>query len=108
MRIVAGKVKLFDGFEDALFEKKFSVAIDNIQVHFDAYDITPNKFYALADKSPFVNGPDFYVNEKENIYKSAEGLPLYFLEQDRFVLIFSLGEYQPGRYQLFLEQAWIK
>lgn len=99
--------KLFDGLEDEFYSKKFCIEINESKIEFIVFEITPNKLY----KSDFKNKLDlidseFILNKEENIYKNIDNLPLYYLIKDNYFILFALGEYQPGRYMLFLEGVW--
>jgi hypothetical protein len=39
-------------------------------------------------------------------YVSEEGLEIHYLKNNDTIYLFSYGEYQPGRYILFLESIW--
>ncbi|WP_415327930.1 hypothetical protein [Chryseobacterium sp. MMS23-Vi53] len=43
------------------------------------------------------------INNFIEKYTSENGLEIYYLKKNDFIFLFSYGEYQPGRYILFLE-----
>ena len=43
-----------------------------------------------------------------NIVTKEQRLQVYYLNEDDLLIIFSMGEYQPGRYMLFLEGVFLK
>ena len=106
-KIDKNRQKLFDGLEDDFYSKNFIIEVQNHKLDFIAFEVTPNKLY----KSDFKNmisdsNPDFIIDADEDIYKNEDGLTSYFLVKHNYLLVFALGEYQPGRYMLFLEQIW--
>lgn len=97
---------LFDGKEDQLFEEELNVEIDNRIIKFIPDDITPNKFDQLDKQQEIINQSHFVRDNIYNAWKSEEGLTLYYYKTDDYLLIFSMGEFQPARYKLYLESAW--
>lgn len=97
------RVKIFDGFENQLFESDFSIEIENKTIPFIAYDLTPNKLIHLDFYSQIIDDLDL-VNNKSITTKDR--LEVYYLKSENLLIIFSMGEYQSGRYMLFLEGVY--
>lgn len=98
------RVKLFDGLENELFDKDFLLEIENKKVVFIADDLTPNKLANLTDRKLFINELDLTFNNI--IIHTKDRLQVYYLKEQELLIVFSLGEYQPARYMLFLEGVW--
>lgn len=97
---------LFDGKEDQLFDGEFKVEVDTTIIEFIPDQITPNKFNQFDKKQEVINESDFVKDNTYDIWKSEEELTLYYYESSGYLLIFSMGEFQPARYKLYLESAW--
>jgi hypothetical protein len=48
----------------------------------------------------------YSINSYNETYVSEEGLDVYYLIRNELIYLFSYGEYQSGRYMLFLEGLW--
>lgn len=96
--------KLFDGLEDELFEKDFSVEVENKIICFIADDLTPNKLVNLKNYHLIINELDLKLENSTVVTKDR--LQVYYLKNSDLLIIFSLGEFQPSRYMLFIEGAW--
>lgn len=95
------------------------VKIRNIgEIKFSIPEITANHFnqeigteyYNIVKKFDFKKSNDDFSKyfqsiplPDEDIYLSDEGLTLYYLRKNNIIYIFSFGEKQPGRYQLYYE-----
>lgn len=99
--------KLFDGFENQLFDEDFELEIGNQTITFIADDLTTNKLSQLNDNRIIVNDLSLEVKNSIIITKD-KNLQTYYLIVNDFIIIFSMGEYQPGRYMLFFEGAFEK
>lgn len=101
------KEKLFDGLEDEFYSKKFCIEIKESKIEFIVFEITPNKLYKTEFKNQLdLVDSEFIINKEENIYKNIENLPLYYLIKNNYFFLFALGEYQSGRYMMYLESIW--
>lgn len=114
IEVKADTIKVFDGFENELFNRLFEVEI----VGYGKLEINPqivddNKFKNLG-KSLGEPGIDIITEKKKFDFKTGifpgyvgtDGLELKYLFVKDLVLVFSLGEYQPSRYIFYLEGAW--
>lgn len=100
------KQKLFDGHEEEGLQKVFD--IENQK--FKLIDIYNNPLRALkkeiGDKSfnTVIKESKFnLINSFVEKYTSEEGLAINYLKKNEAIYLFSYGEYQQGRYMLFLE-----
>lgn len=99
---------LFDGPETILPAARFELTVEDRLIGFSMEEITALPLEDCA-------GPEYEKMIQETVgiradargyYKSREGLELYCLEKSGYVLLFSFGELQPARYQLYVESAW--
>ncbi|MBB6330974.1 hypothetical protein HNP24_001924 [Chryseobacterium sediminis] len=98
--------KLFDGDEQERLKEIFEIENQNIKLI---------NFYnnPLRDLKKEIDGESFDTIVRENgfnvknsfieKYVSEEGLEIHYLKKDDLIYLFSYGEFQPGRYMLFLE-----
>lgn len=101
---------LFDGDERECVNKVFEFNRQKIRL-VDFYDHPLKELKRETDRESF----DLMVEENSfkqinNIiekYISEKGLEIYYLKQIDLIYLFSYGEYQPGRYMLFLEDIRI-
>ncbi|MFY7845874.1 immunity protein Tsi6 family protein [Chryseobacterium gambrini] len=101
---------LFDGDERECVNKVFEVNHQKIRM-IDFYDHPLKELKKQTDHESF----DLMVEENSfkrinNIiekYISEKGLEIYYLKKNDLIYLFSYGEYQPGRYMLFLEDIRI-
>ena len=98
------RVKIFDGFEKQLFDNDISIYIENKEISFIADDLTPNKLFDLGFNMQIIDEL-FLVNNK-SIITTKDRLEVYYLKSENLLIIFSMGEYQPGRYMLFQEGVY--
>ncbi|WP_046755257.1 hypothetical protein [Kordia jejudonensis] len=116
MKLIHKKIEqLFDGLEDKLHEvANFKVKGNKDHRNINIWTIIRSKFKNLE---PIIGQNNFMkivedlevnVNTKTFIsYVSKNsGLDLFFTIIENDLFIFSLGEKQPARYQLFLEAVY--
>lgn len=101
------RTKLFDGVEYELFNKEFLLNIEGKSLSFIADDITQFKLIDYQGKQEIIYELLLKLDGSSNII-TKEGLQVYYLSKDDLLIVFSLGEYQSGRYMLFLEGIWQK
>lgn len=101
--------KLFDGDEEKCLKEVFEIK-NRIITLTDFYNnplralqkvIDDKSFYTIIKEGNFNLMNSF--NEK---YISEEGLEINYFYDNGMIFLFSYGEYQPGRYILFLEGVW--
>jgi hypothetical protein len=100
------KQKLFDGDEEKCLKEVFEIENQKIKL-IDFYN------NPLRDLKKVMNHESFDVIIKEgkfNLinsfiekYVSEDGLEIHYLKNNDAIYLFSYGEYQNGRYMLFLE-----
>jgi len=105
-KISNDRTKLFDGLEDSIEKEKIQLKNTNLSIN----DIIKNP---VEDLKSFIGDNDFQkiikdlkINEDNNMfisYKSQNGLDIYYVIKNSELVIFSYGEFQPARYQLYLE-----
>lgn len=101
--------KLFDGDEQECLKEIFEIENQKIRL-IDFYN-SP-----LRDLKKELAGEIFNTTTKENEFKvknsfiekytSEEGLEVHYLIKDDILYLFSYGEFQPGKYMLFLESIY--
>ncbi|MEJ5102684.1 hypothetical protein [Chryseobacterium sp. MYb328] len=103
------KQKLFDGEEEKALQKVFDIDYKKTSIK-DFYnnplralkkEIDEESFDKVIEESKFT-----FINNYNETYLSEEGLEVYYLIRNELIYLFSYGEYQPGRYMLFLEGLW--
>lgn len=101
--------KLFDGDETNCLKEIFEIENQKIKL-IDFYnnplrdlkkEIDDESFDTIVRENEFTERKSFI--EK---YVSEEGLEIHYLKKNDVIYLFSYGEYQPGRYMLFLEGIW--
>lgn len=102
--------KLFDGDEEKCLKEIFELEHKKIKLA-DFYNnplidlkkaIDEESFNTIIKESKFSLTNGFIEN-----YKSDDGLEVSYLKNNNFIYLFSYGEYQAGRYLLFLENIWL-
>lgn len=103
------KQKLFDGDEGECLQKVFQIDDHKITLA-DFYNSPLRALKNEIDAESFdkvIEESKFNLNNSYNeIYKSEEGLEIHYLIKNEMIYLLSYGEYQPGRYMLFLEGLW--
>ena len=112
----AVKALIFDGAEREITNRSFDISQQtaiNVVVKFD--DFAANNF---EDLQPLLGKDDFAFITKTgefspdggflNLYKSSDNLRLYFYKKSTIIVVFAYGEFQPGRYMLYLEGFWVQ
>ncbi|VXC54607.1 hypothetical protein [Chryseobacterium sp. 8AT] len=103
------KQKLFDGDEEKCLEEIFELEHQKIKLT-DFYnnplrdlkkEIDEESFNAIIQESKFS-----LINSFIEKYTSEDGLEVNYLKNYNLIYLFSYGEYQAGRYLLFLENIW--
>lgn len=103
------KQELFDGDEEKCLHKIFNVDEQKVTVT-DFYnsplrtlkkEIDAESFDKITEESKFN-----LIKTYNEIYTSEEGLEVHYLIRNEMIYLFSYGEYQLGRYRLFLEGVW--
>jgi|GEM_PF-92372 len=101
---------LFDGDERECVNKVFEVNRQKIRL-VDFYDHPLKELKRETDRESFdlmVEENGFkQINNFIEKYISEKGLEVYYLKKNDLIYLFSYGEYQPGRYMLFLEDIRI-
>ncbi len=101
--------KLFDGNEEKCLQEVFEIKNQKIKL-IDLYnspltalknEIDNTRFDLIVKESQFN-----LVNSFTEKYISEDGLEINYLKNNDMIFLFSYGEYQPGRYMLFLEGVW--
>lgn len=101
--------KLFDGDKERCLKEIFEIENQKIKL-IDFYnsplrdlkkEIDDKSFETIIIESKFKVKNSFI--EK---YVSEEGLEILYLKNNDLIFLFSYGEYQPGRYILYLESIW--
>lgn len=107
--------ELFDGLESKLHEiANFNIKGEKNDRNINIWTIIRNEF---EDLEPIIGQKDFYkiiedleIKINTNMFISYlskdSGLDLFFTVVENDLFIFSLGEKQPARYQLFLEAVY--
>lgn len=103
------KQELFDGEKEEALQKVFDIDYKETSIT-DFYnnplralkkEIDDESFDKVIEESKFT-----LINSYNETYVSEEGLEVYYLVRNELIYLFSYGEYQPGRYMLFLEGLW--
>ncbi|MFC3157996.1 hypothetical protein SAMN05443633_104338 [Chryseobacterium arachidis] len=102
--------KLFDGAEEKCLEEIFEIRHQKIRLT-DFYNNPLRDLKKEIDEESFntiVKGSKFSLtNSFIEKYTSEDGLEVNYLKNNNFINLFSYGEYQAGRYLLFLENIWL-
>ena len=106
---------IFDGPEAEILEKSFDLDAGPL----DGQGIKLNDFaaHSFEDLREVIGDENFdfivetgaFVPDEGflNHFKSENRLKLYYFKKDHSIAVFSYGEFQPTRYQLYLEGIWI-
>ncbi len=101
--------KLFDGDEQECLKEIFEIENQKIKL-IDFYNSPLRDLKKEIDDESFdtiVRESEFKVkNSFIEKYVSEEGLEILYLKNNDLIFLFSYGEYQPGRYILYLESIW--
>ena len=109
------KSLIFDGPEQEILHKTFDLSREttlNTAIKLD--DFANN---TLEDLQDAISAADFEFIIKTgafvtdggflNLYKGSNNLRLYYHKKGNTIVVFAYGEFQPGRYMLYLEGFWI-
>lgn len=101
--------KIFDGSDAELFQSSFQFECDKIRFSFNISELEKNEFENLPDsklKQALITSAQLTrVDSIISFYKNRQGLRLYYWLENSRIFLFSLGEYQPQRFQCFFEYA---
>ncbi|MEJ5049599.1 hypothetical protein WH221_07150 [Chryseobacterium culicis] len=98
--------KLFDGDEQECLKEIFEIENQKIKL-IDFYNSPLRDLKKEIDNESFetivresgLNVKNTFIEK----YVSEEGLEVHYLKKNDGIYLFSYGEFQPGRYMLFLE-----
>lgn len=103
------KQRLFDGDEEKCLKEVFEIGNQKIKL----IDFYNNPLRALKNEIDNESFKIIIQESKFNLtngligkYTSEDGLEVNYLKNNDVVYLFSYGEYQSGRYMLFLEGVW--
>ncbi|MDB5089346.1 MAG: hypothetical protein JWR09_3340 [Mucilaginibacter sp.] len=112
IRYTKAKSLIFDGPESEILDKSFNQAGISAPIRFD--DFANNNF---EDLQQVINNDDFesivktggFVPDRGflNLYKNSDGLRLYYYKKNNTIIVLAYGEFQPGRYMLYMEGVWL-
>jgi hypothetical protein len=104
------KSLVFDGTEREILTKELDLG-QAATVKFN--DFANNNF---EDLQQVINNGDFESIVKTggfvpdggflNLYKNSDGLRLYYYKKNDTIIVLAYGEFQPGRYKLYMEGVW--
>jgi hypothetical protein len=108
------KSLIFDGPEQEILHRSFDLSRETalgIAIKLD--DFANN---TLEDLQGIISSGDFEFIVKTgafvtdggflNLYKGSNNLRLYYHKKGNTIIVFAYGEFQPGRYMLYLEGFW--
>ena len=106
---------IFDGPETAILEKSFDLDAGPLDGQaIKLHDFAANNFEDLKEvigneNFEFILETGAFAPDEGflNHYKSENRLKLYYIKKGNSIAVFSYGEFQPTRYQLYLEGIWI-
>jgi hypothetical protein len=109
------KSLIFDGPEQEILHKTFDLSREtNLSTAIKLNDFANNTLEDLRDA---ISATDFEFIIKTgafvtdggflNLYKGSNNLRLYYYKKGNTIVVFAYGEFQPGRYMLYLEGFWI-
>jgi hypothetical protein len=109
------KSLIFDGSEQEILHKTFDLSHETaLGITIKLNDFANN---TLENLQGIISSPDFEFIIKTgafvtdggflNLYKDSNNLRLYYHKKGNTILVFAYGEFQPGRYMLYLEGFWI-
>jgi len=108
------KKPLLDGSESEIRSTPINLGsfvdgADDLQLE----DLVTNNLEALkniideADYNSIMASGDFNNDEGFlNLPKGSDGLRTYYYQNGNTIFVFAYGEFQPGRYKLYLEGTW--
>jgi hypothetical protein len=109
------KSLIFDGREPEILNTVFDLNTEaGASISIKLKDFAANNFEDLAhiiEKPAF----DFIVKTGGfitdggflNLYKGSYNLRLYYYKKNNTIIILAYGEFQPGRYMLWVEGIWV-
>ena len=109
------KSLIFDGPEQEILHKTFNLSRETtLTTAIKLNDFANN---TLEDLQDAISAADFEFIIKTgafvtdggflNLYKGSNNLRLYYHKKGNTIVVFAYGEFQPGRYMLYLEGFWI-
>lgn len=114
IKLIEGKkAKLYDGDELGIRNSKFSIEVNSSSFKINIFDfynnplrniiniISENDLRIIVSSQGFIETKKLFID-----YKSTNNLDIYYCKQDNFIFLFSMGEFQPTRYMIFLEAIW--
>lgn len=99
--------KLADGFEDDILKQNFEIQVNGEKMEFSLKQFYNNSFNELNDfqdkKSEIAKNENFNTSKFDGSYQSSDNLEILYTKKGNLLALFSYGEFQPARYQLYLE-----
>jgi hypothetical protein len=116
LKKVAGKTLFYDGTDDIFYQEHLFTLENGDVLKFSVRDIIE---FADAQKTLddsvikliLKECPDIHRNEPIPsiiVFKNNDELPIYFKSTKKYYLVVGLGEYQYGRYKIYIEGAFLK
>ncbi len=109
-KIEITRQKLFDGDEESCLQKIFEIERQKIKLT-DFYNNPLKDLKTQIEAEIFstiVRESNFRIrNSLIGKYMSEEGLEVFYINNGDLIAMFSCGEYQPGRFMVFLESIWL-
>ena len=109
-RVAVKQLIVSNSSESIIFKKKHSVSLNNEKESF-MFD----ELVSIEEYQTDISEEDFqFIKNELNFfqglvtYKSVDHLSLYIKDTIKHVLVFAIGEIQPGLYKIFLEGAFQK
>ncbi|QEC78328.1 hypothetical protein [Mucilaginibacter ginsenosidivorax] len=108
------KLLIFDGPEHDILDRSFDLSRETaLGISIKLSDFANN---TVEDLQGIISSPDFEFMVKTgafvtdggflNLYKGSNNLRLYYHKKGNTIIVFAYGEFQPGRYMLYLEGFW--
>jgi hypothetical protein len=116
LKQIAGKSLIYDGFNNNFYDEHFIKLNNGDIIKFNFNELIE---FADAEKTLDIKSISTILNfckdiQKEEpipsifVYKNEEELPVFFKSIDNYYLIIAQGEFQYGRYQIYVEGVFEK
>ncbi len=101
------KKKLADGLEDDILKQKFEIQVSGKKIELSLKEFYNNSFNELKDlKNEVAKNESFQISDFDGSYESSERLSILYTIKEGLLILLSYGEFQPGRYQLYVEGVY--
>jgi len=110
LKQIEGKNLIYDGLEDSYYNEHTFKLNNGDEIKFSPLNILKLKELQKIEEVLYScpNIRKSSITHELSSYKNEDNLSVSFKETDKYIIIISLGELQPGRYRISIEKVFSK